>query len=59
MTNEHLRLLLDEEDDCRLLHGAAELLAQASVPGISGGHPGRAHGRLAQAQWQSAGLRRW
>ena len=32
MTNEHLRLLLDEEDDCRLLHGAAELLAQASVP---------------------------
>ena len=32
MTNEHLRLLLDEEYDCRLLHGAAELLAQASVP---------------------------
>ena len=32
MTNEHLRLLLDEEDDCRLLHGAAVLLAQANVP---------------------------
>ena len=32
-TNEHLRALLDDEDDSRLLHCAAQRLAQADVPG--------------------------
>ena len=31
-TNEHLRVMLDDKEDCRLLHGAAEQLARAEVP---------------------------
>ena len=31
-TNEHLRIMLDDEEDSRLLHTAAELLARAQVP---------------------------
>ena len=33
-TNEHLRILLDDEEDSRLLHGAALRLAQADVPSV-------------------------
>ena len=32
ITNEHLRMLLDDEADCSLLHRAAERLARADVP---------------------------
>ena len=32
MTNEHLRILLDEEEDSQLLHNVAERFAQANVP---------------------------
>ena len=32
ITNEHLCILLDEEADCTLLHGAAKRLARAHVP---------------------------
>ena len=32
MTNEHLRILLDDEEDSRLLHSAAQQLADAAVP---------------------------
>ena len=32
MTNEHLRTLLDDEEDTRLLHCAAQQLADAAVP---------------------------
>ena len=32
MTNEHLRTLLDDEEDTRLLHCAAHQLADAAVP---------------------------
>ena len=32
ITNEHLRILLDDEADCTLLHRAAERLARADVP---------------------------
>ena len=31
-TNEHLRIMLDDEEDSRLLHNAAKLLARAQVP---------------------------
>ncbi|CAE7242891.1 unnamed protein product [Symbiodinium sp. CCMP2592] len=31
-TNEHLRILLDDDEDARLLHGAAVRLANADVP---------------------------
>ena len=31
-TNEHLRIMLDHEEDSRLLHNAAELRARAQVP---------------------------
>ena len=32
MTNEHLRILLDDEEDGQALHKAAQLLAQADIP---------------------------
>ena len=32
MTNEHIRILLDDEEDAALLHGAAVRLANADVP---------------------------
>ena len=32
MTNEHLRIMLDDEEDGQALHKAAQLLAQADVP---------------------------
>ena len=31
-TNEHIRILLDDDEDARLLHGAAVRLAKADVP---------------------------
>ena len=33
-TNEHLRILLDDEEDARLLYGAASRLANATVPPV-------------------------
>ena len=33
-TNEHLRIFLDDEEDARLLYGAASRLANATVPPV-------------------------
>ena len=46
-TNEHLRTLLDHEEDSQLLHGAAERLAHADART----NASRAHGCLAETGW--------
>ena len=60
MTNEHIRILLDDEEDAALLHGAAVRLANADVPpdvlqGIRVGRICRPH----KAQRPGSRTRRW
>ena len=56
VTNEHLRILLDDEADCALLHGAAERLARADRAAAGCRcHPSGPYCRPPQAQRAGAG----